>query len=699
VTQAGSPSGPALEDEIPALIRTLLATERRLEELTGGEVDSVMDGDGRQVVLRRAQEQLRDNEAVKQTSILDALPAHIALLDARGRIVSVNESWRRFAVANGGGAATQMVDVDYLAVCDIAEGQGWGEAAEAGRGIRGVLTGTLSGFSLEYGCHSPSVERWFLLTVTPLAGSPPRGAVVMHLDVSGRKAAEMRLADSEEEYRLLFDANPHAMWVFDAETLAFLAVNDAAVRVYGFSREEFLAMTIRDIRPSEDVPALVEYVPTMADARGLRAIHVRHRKKDGTSLEVDGVTSPIVFRGRRARLVLATDVSEKKRLEAQLLQAQKMDAVGRLAGGIAHDFNNSLGVILGYTELLLRHAAESQRDKLSQILKATQRAAALTRQLLAFSRKQVVDPKVLDPNALLLDLEPMLHRLIGEDVQLTVASGAASCYVSADPGQLEQVVINLCVNARDAMPVGGRLRIDTSNVRVADAEAGAEPMRGGDYARIAVSDSGSGMGKETLDRIFEPFFTTKDLGKGTGLGLAMVYGIVKQSGGYVFVESEVGRGTTFKIYLPRVDAPLQALLHEAADAVAAGSETILLVEDEDALREITAEILRENGYQVLDARDPEEAIARARKWAEAIDLLVTDVVMPGMSGRAMAAMLLADRPTLRVLYISGYTDDVIAPHGVLQQGTLLLEKPFAASALLARVREALGAQDPEVAHA
>jgi two-component system cell cycle sensor histidine kinase/response regulator CckA len=385
------------------------------------------------------------------------------------------------------------------------------------------------------------------------------------------------------------------------------------------------------------------------------------------------------------------DVTERKQLESQLLQSKKMEAVGRLAGGVAHDFNNSLGVILGYTELLMRQAGDGQRGKLEQILKATQHASSLTRQLLAFSRKQIVDPKVLDLNILVADLEQMLGRLIGEDIDLAIVPGVGLGQVRADPGQVEQVILNLCVNARDAMPDGGLLRIETANVELDGIPVdGREPMAAGRYVMLAVSDTGSGIEEELRSKIFEPFFTTKEEGKGTGLGLAMVYGTVKQAGGDISVDSELGRGSTFKIYLPRIDEA--ASLGEVTEAAipVRGTETILLVEDEEALRAIAREILAENGYHVIEAGSASEAM-KAASWQEGpIHLLLTDVVMPGMNGRVLAEALVDARPELKVLYMSGYTDDVIAHSGVLESGTLLLEKPFTALALLVRVRAALG---------
>ena len=388
--------------------------------------------------------------------------------------------------------------------------------------------------------------------------------------------------------------------------------------------------------------------------------------------------------------VATENITERRRLESRLLQTQKMEALGRLAGGVAHDFNNALGVIQGYTELLMREAGGSQLAKLAEILKAAQHATGLTRQLLAFSRSQSVHPKVLDLNSLLSHLEKMLGRLIGEDIDLALVPGADLGRVKVDRGQLEQVVINLCVNARDAMPDGGSLRIETANAEL-DASSVAPDgiVTPGRYVMVAVSDTGSGIESEVLSRIFEPFFTTKEEGEGTGLGLSMVYGIVTQAGGHVWAYSEVGRGTTFKIYLPRVDEPAAA--SEAPDTPPPSKgETILVVEDEASMRAIAREILEEYGYRVIEAATADEAIQVARSHPEPIHLLITDVVMPGMNGPALAETLKAERPGLGVLFMSGYTDDFIAHRGILGAGASLLEKPFTLQGLLARVRTALG---------
>jgi two-component system cell cycle sensor histidine kinase/response regulator CckA len=527
-------------------------------------------------------------------------------------------------------------------------------------------------------------------------GAADRDPVVLAIvrNVSEREDAERRLRDSEEQYRLLFDSNPHPMWVYDIGTLAFLAVNEAAVRHYGYSRGELLGMTIKDIRPPEDLPELMRNVQDYRpDSGGVRhAGSFRHRKKDGTLIDVEIASSAIQFHARPARLVLALDVTEKRGLEAQLLQAQRMDSIGRLAGGVAHDFNNILSVITGYGELLRRRLrGESTLHKYADdVVLAAHRGADLTRQLLAFSRKQVLQPRVLDLNGVVLDMERMLRRLIGEDIRLVTALEEHLPPIRADAGQLEQVLMNLVVNARDAMSGGGRLVIETGVAEFDEEYRGKHAgVPAGRHVMLAVSDTGQGMSREVQEHIFEPFFTTKEAGKGTGLGLATVHGIVTQSGGSIFVYSEPGRGTTFKVYLPAVDEAAPVAPPRAEAEPARGTETVLIVEDEAALGEILQECLTTNGYQVLQAHHGLAAMEVAERHAGPIHLLLTDVVMPGMGGPEVARQLVARRPEMKVLYMSGYTDDAVVVHGVRTVDMPFLEKPFTAEGLARKVREVL----------
>ena len=634
-------------------------------------------------------------------------------------------------------------------------------------------------------------------------------------------------APADERYRALFAANPHPMWFFDTKTLAFLEVNDAAVAQYGFRRDEFLAMTIADIRPPEDVSRLRGAVGRVAESAIDEAGIWRHRKKDGSILLVEIVSHALEYDGRPAELVLVRDMTarlnaeaalresqaelekalqwqrqifegsrdavflsdeegrfvdvngaatdmtgfsrdelltmtipdlhedpdlaayrtfhrrilegehvlseapirrkdgrkvavefnnslvviggkrfmhtsgrdatDRVRLEEQLRQAQKMEAIGKLAGGVAHDFNNLLTVISGNCELLLSStpAGDPRRGSMADIRAAGERAASLTRQLLAFSRKQILEPRVVDVHEVVTGIQKMLGRLIGEDVDLLTNLAAEESWVKVDPGQLEQVVMNLVVNARDAMPRGGRITIRTRNVD-APASAGddeTEGRRARPGVAISISDTGSGLTPEVKAHLFEPFFTTKAAGKGTGLGLATVYGIVKQSGGDVTVESEPGKGATFMVVLPSHPGPRTRDASLAQKALPRGTETVLVVEDEDAVRRVVKIALETTGYRVIEARNGTEALEVARTHAGRIHLVVTDVVMPEMSGRELAGRLTKDFPGLRILYMSGYTDDAVVRHGIVDARVEFLQKPFSPLALTRKVREALDGAD------
>ena len=653
--------------------------------------------------------------------------------------------------------------------------------------------------------------KWLAWTAQSV--HPEQGTVyAVARDVTEQKRAEERLRASEEWYRLLFDASPLPLWVYDVETLEFLAVNDAAVKHYGYSRAEFLAMRITDIRPEEDVPKVMA-VARAPDNPEFEGGVWRHRTKEGRTILVEVVTHAITVLDRPARLTLAhdvterkyaerelrqtadtlqtliqasplaivttdvngivnewnvaaertfgwvagdvigrpipivpmeqmeedtrrmsmsgehsfsgyetrclrkdgslvdvyvstallrggggilgtvwvmADVTERKVMEEQLRQAQKMDAVGQLAGGVAHDFNNLLTVITSYGQFLLNALPEHdpRRSDAHEITQAAARASGLTRQLLAFSRRQVLQPQVLDLNEVIGDMEKLLRRVISEDISLVTQFESSIGAVRADRGQIEQVVMNLVVNARDAMPSGGVLAISTRVIHLdaayARRHAGVNPGR---HVVISVRDTGLGMDAATQERIFEPFFTTKAKGKGTGLGLSTVYGIVRQSGGHVEVRSSLGRGTTFEIILPQVSTTLPSRAEHAIGAtIPRGTETVLVVEDEDAVRHIVRRVLEEQGYVLVEARDGHEALRVCAERGDQIDLVLSDVIMPGMGGRQLARALASTHPTLPVMFMSGYSDDGELAGGI-ESG--VLAKPFTAETLARQVREAL----------
>jgi PAS domain S-box-containing protein len=506
------------------------------------------------------------------------------------------------------------------------------------------------------------------------------------------------VTQSTERYRAMFDDNPMPMWIYDRETLGFVVVNEAAVRHYGYTRDEFANMTLVDIRPPEDVPALRENVAT-APRFDQRRIW-RHRKRDGTIISVEITAHEFHVDQRPMRLVLAHDVTERvraeealRKTEEQLRHAQKMEAVGRLAGGVAHDFNNLLSVILSYAEILLGDLkpVEPMRDEVEQIRKAARRAADLTQQLLSFSRQQVLEPKVIDLNEVFVGMEKMFQRIIGVDIQMVLSCAAGLGRMRADPGSIEQVIMNLVVNARDAMPLGGKLTMETANVMI-DEESARDHLgtKAGPHVMLAVSDTGIGMDRATQARIFEPFFTTKEAGKGTGLGLAVVFGIVQQSGGSIWVYSEPSKGTTFKVYFPRVDGVVEVRSTERPTTLH-GSETVLLVEDDEQVRAVACGILRRHGYHVLEASNGGEAIILCETYAPPIHLLISDVVMPHMSGPELARRLAQARSEMKVLCMSGYTDDSVVRHGVMDSDIAYLQKPITPQTLTRKVREVLDA--------
>jgi PAS domain S-box-containing protein len=522
------------------------------------------------------------------------------------------------------------------------------------------------------------------------------------LDRIQQRDTELQEAHNELENRVvertsflnaLIENSPLAILVLDSGKKVQLC-NPAFEILFQCAQQEIIGKAVVELFPNEKTLAEASVDSGTISNRTSVSLTTRRKRRDGSYVDVELHLVPLTVHGRvLGSLGIYQDVTERGVLEKQLRMAQKMEAVGRLSGGIAHDFNNLLGVILGYIQVIKRNlvSGTSLYEYAEEIEKASQRAVALTRQLLAFSRQQVLEPVILNLNTLIADMQKMLPRLIGEDIDLNLILDPALGQVKADPGQLEQVMMNLAVNARDAMPDGGKLTIQTSDAEIDMAFAREHPGSvPGKYVMLAVTDIGTGMDPETQAQIFEPFYTTKGRDKGTGLGLATVYGVVKQSNGYITVDSEKGKGSSFTIYLPRIEQDVLAPSKSGPEPHnVRGSETILLVEDAEALRRLAELFLKENGYRVVAAVDGSEAQKVAAQISGPIDLLLTDVVMPGINGRVLAERLAPSHPGMKVLYMSGYTDSFIAGHGVLEPGTHLLRKPFTEEVLIRKVREVL----------
>jgi len=530
----------------------------------------------------------------------------------------------------------------------------------------------------------------------------PEKLVIVNRDITERKKAEEALRRSEADFRSMVLDAPYGIYRASL-TGRFLQVNPALQKMLGYELEQELlskGLATDIFRHGGEYQRLTELLTRTEE---LKDVEMEWKKQDGTPITVRCSGRHVNENGAPAYFeVFAEDVTEKRVLERQLRMAQKMEAIGRLSGGIAHDFNNLLGVIIGYSRVLKRELGANSAlcEHALEIEKAGQRAASLTKQLLAFSRQQVLTPAVLNLNTLVADMEGMLPRLLGEDIEVSLELSPVLGSVKADQSQIEQVIMNLAVNARDAMPEGGKLKIQTANVELdqtyARNHAGSKPGR---YVLLSVTDNGIGMDAATLTHIFEPFFTTKERTQGTGLGLATVYGIVKQSNGYIGVESEPGKGASFQIYLPRHASQLAADEQKAdSGEKLGGSETVLLVEDAAPLRKLAQTFLEAGGFKVFSAGSGEEALEVAAQHSGTFDLLLTDVVMPGMNGRVLAEHLLPREPGMKVLYMSGYTDSFIAGHGVLEQGTHLLHKPFTEEVLISKARQVLDAGKKVIPH-
>ncbi|HEV2490337.1 MAG TPA: PAS domain S-box protein [Candidatus Acidoferrales bacterium] len=507
-----------------------------------------------------------------------------------------------------------------------------------------------------------------------------------------------QLVAREELFRLISENAADMIAVVDVNGNR-LYNSPAYEKFLGYTAEELRQTSPYDQIHPEDQPKVLEAAREATETGLGRRVEYRIRHKNGQWRILESTASAVRnTRGEVEKLVIVNrEITDRKQLEQQLFLSQKLEAVGRLSGGIAHDFNNLLGVIIGYSQVLQQLVGKNDelREPVDEILKAGERAASLTKQLLAFSRKQALEPTVLDLNAVVSEVDKMLRRLIGENIELKINLDPQLGSVKADRSQIEQVILNLAVNSRDAMPDGGKLTIETSNAVLGQADCERyQYVIPGKYILLSVRDNGCGMDEETQSHMFEPFFTTKESGKGTGLGLATVYGVIKQSGGFIWVESSPGNGALFKIYLPQVEeAPEIQHKVESSPSLSLATQTILLVEDEQSLRKLTHKILADVGYEVLEAKDASQALEVAGEMQSEIHLLLTDIIMPGLSGRALAQRLCPVRPQMKVLYMSGYTDGEIAPKGVLDPSMVILRKPFKSEELMRTVRQVLASAE------
>ena len=620
-------------------------------------------------------------------STLDALSSHIAILDGHGTIVAVNAAWKSFAGENHFMGGDCGVGANYLKVCDSAVGRFTEEAPAAARGIRAIIAGQRALFTLEYPCHSPKEKRWFVLRVTRFADEGPVRVVVAHQNITEQKRAEAR-------FRRLVDSNAQGVGFWNTNG-QITEANDSFLRLIGYTRADleagpidFVAMTPPQYADL-DQRALADLAAT-----GICApFEKEYIRKDGSRVPV--LIGAATFEDNpNEGVCFVLDLTERKKLEQQLRQTQKMETIGTLAGGVAHDFNNILAVILMQSDILRGSGdlSPAQLESIEGIRAASQRAAALTRQLLLFSRKETLQPRDLDLNHSIKDIATMLRRILGEDIEIQFKFSSHPLFVRADPGMMDQVLMNLAVNSRDAMPKGGLLVIETSAVDFDETvTAQSSPASPGSFACLSVSDNGCGIPAENLPRIFEPFFTTKPSGKGTGLGLATLFGIVEQHRGWVNVYSEVGQGTTFRIYLPRLASmhPEKIDLPESP-TLRGGNETILFVEDDNFLRPSICKCLSQLGYRVLSASNGIEAVEVWNQNRNEIQLLLTDLVMPGgINGKELGERLLRENPKLKVINASGYSAEIVSEDFRLEEGVNFLTKPFQMFKLAKTVRNAL----------
>jgi PAS domain S-box-containing protein len=681
-----------LEREIEETRSNLAEEQAANQALQAGQVDAIVDrSGGGALLLQAAQAALRASEE-QLRAMFHLAPVGVAQADpATGRWLAVNP---RMCLITGYSEAELL----KMRIPEITH-------AEDRQRDWDLFQGVVKGEAPEYQLEKRYIRKdgsiaWVNVNMVVLrdaTGKPTRTVATIEDITERRRAAEL-LRESEERYRHIVEAASEGICSLDAE-LRITFANGAFARMLGCMPEELLGTPLERYAFPEEFDEFKRHMDVRR--RGVAEQYERRlRRKDGKECWALVSGAPILDADGRfaGSFKMFSDITDRRRLEEQLRQSQKMEAVGRLAGGVAHDFNNLLTVMFGYSDILLQGLEPGPLHEATQeVRRAGERAAALTRQLLAFSRKQTLVPEVLDLGDVVNGLSTMVERLIGEEIKVSVVVSPNLGRVKADRGQLEQVVMNLAVNARDAMPKGGNLIFELQNVELDDADTVTHSeVKPGPYVLLAISDTGTGMDAETQKRIFEPFFTTKEAGKGTGLGLSTVHGIVHQSGGSISVYSEPGQGTTLKVYLPRFagDAAVRRPVSGARKALPTGTETVLVVEDEAAIRQLTNVILQKAGYTVLLAESPVAAERIAGSHPGPIHLMLTDVVMPGMRGTELAEQLLRQRPDLRVLYMSGYTDNAIAHHGFLDAGKEFLQKPFTPLGLMQKIREVLGRSEP-----
>jgi two-component system cell cycle sensor histidine kinase/response regulator CckA len=635
---------------------------------------------------KHAQEELRASQQRLSEIIASALDAIISV-DEQHRIVLFNvaaEKMFRCSAAEAMGQPVERFIPEPFPSANGALIRQFGETGVSNRAMGAVAS--------LWAVRADGEDFQIEASISQIEVSGDKLSTVILRDITERTWAEEALRKSEERFSKVFRSSPLAVTISTEAEGRYLDVNEAFLRMLDYQRREVIGHTALELDFWPQPAQRLEMLRQLEESGRVTGFHTEFTTSNGKKREVEVSAELVELDGQRCTLAITRDITETRQLEAQFRQAQKMEAVGRLAGGMAHDFNNLLGVIIGYSDLSegLTTPGSALSRHLEQIKKASHRAVSLTRQLLAFSRQQVVFPKALDLNEVVRNVTNMLQRMVGEDVAVSFRPILPIGTIHADPGQIEQVLMNLLVNARDAMPSGGQIVIETAHAELDEPYVSEHPgSHPGQQVVLAVSDTGCGMSEEIKSQIFEPFFTTKEVGKGTGLGLSTVYGIVKQSGCYISVDSEPGKGTTFKIYFPRMAAKAEPLVesHEEPGFLG-GSETILLVEDDEALRELTVRILQEAGYRVVEAGDAETALDIVKAANPRVDVLLTDMIMPGKSGLELVEQARAVQPNLRSLFMSGYAGDLGPQRGRLVPEAAFLEKPFTRSSLLKKIRSA-----------